>query len=43
MGEFSLAIRRWGSFTTALFETVAVAVHLEDVNMMGEPVEQSAR
>jgi hypothetical protein len=23
-------------------ETVAVAVHLEDVNMMGEPVEQSA-
>jgi len=22
-GEFSLAIRRWGSFTTALFETVS--------------------
>ena len=31
-----------GPFAAALFEAVAVAVHLQDVDMMGEPVEQSA-
>ncbi len=37
-----LAFCGWGSFAAALLEAVAVAVHLEDVYVMGEPVEQSA-
>jgi hypothetical protein len=36
------ALGGWGSFATALFETIAVAIHLEDVHVMGEPVEQGA-
>ena len=32
----------WISFATALLEAVAVAVHFQDVDVVGEPVEQSA-
>ena len=31
-----------GSFASALLEAVAVAVHLEDVDVVGEPIEESA-
>ena len=31
----------WISFAVALLEAVGVAVHLQDVNVVGEPVEQS--
>ena len=30
----------WISFAAALLETVAVSVHLQDVNVVGKPVEQ---
>ena len=30
------------SFVSALLEAVAIAVHLQDVNVVGEPVQQSA-
>jgi hypothetical protein len=30
----------WSSFAAALLETVAVAVHFQDVHVMSEPVEQ---
>jgi len=33
---------RAGTASLALLEAVAVAVHLEDVDVVGEPVEQSA-
>jgi hypothetical protein len=36
------AVCRWASFASALLETVAVAVHLEYVDVMGEAVEQGA-
>ena len=32
----------WGPFAAALLEAVAVAVHLQDVYVVGEPVEQGA-
>ena len=32
----------WGSFAAALLEAVAVAVHLEDVDVMREAIQQSA-
>ena len=32
-----------GPLVSALLEAEAVAVHLEDVDVVGEPVEQSAR
>ena len=32
----------WIPFVAALFDAVAVAVHLQDVNVMGEPIQQSA-
>jgi hypothetical protein len=31
-----------GAFASALPEAVAVAVHLQDVDMMGKPIEQGA-
>ena len=32
----------WILFSVTLLEAVAVAVHLHDVNVVGEPVQQSA-
>ena len=37
-----LGVWRWISFATALLEPVTVAVHLQDVDVMGDAVEQSA-
>jgi hypothetical protein len=39
---WGLACGRWGSFFAALLEAVAVAVHLQYVNVVGETVEQSS-
>jgi len=33
---------RWGSSAFALLEAEAVAIHLEDVDVMGKSIEQSA-
>jgi hypothetical protein len=41
-GRGGSAAGGWLPFTTALLEAVAVAVHLQDVDMMGEPVEQGS-
>jgi hypothetical protein len=41
-GVGSSAFGGRGSFAAALLEAVAVAVHLQDVDMMGEPVQQCA-
>jgi hypothetical protein len=35
-------MRGWSAFTAALLEAVTVAVHLQDVKVMGEPIEQGA-
>jgi hypothetical protein len=35
-------VLRMGLFAAALLETIAVAVHFEDVHVMSEPVEQGA-
>ena len=35
-------VRRRASFAFALFQTVALAVHLQDVDMVGEAVQQRA-
>ena len=43
LGGVGSAFRGWISFSAALLEAVAVAVHLENVYMVGEPVEQCAR
>ena len=35
-------VGRWFLFAAALVEAITVAVHLQDVNVMGKPVQQSA-
>ena len=40
-GESS-AFGGWGTFTAALLEAVAVAVHFQDVDVVGAPVQQGA-
>ncbi len=40
--EDGLACRRGVTFATAGLETLALAVHLQDVDVMGEAIEQSA-
>jgi hypothetical protein len=40
-GGESSAFGGWGSFAAALLEAVAVAVHLQDVDVVGEAVEQA--
>jgi hypothetical protein len=37
-----LACGGWFSFALSLLQSVAVAVHLQDMDMVGEPVEQGA-
>jgi hypothetical protein len=41
-GVGSSAFGGRGPFAAAVLEAEAVAVHLDDVNMMGKPVEQCA-
>ena len=41
-GVFRLVRDLGGGALPAVLETVAVAVHLQDVNVVGEPVKQSA-
>jgi hypothetical protein len=36
------AVWRRGPFAAALLEAEAVAIHLQDVDVVGEPVQQSA-
>ena len=36
----SSALGRWDPFAAALLEPVGVAVHLQDVHMVGEPIKQ---
>jgi hypothetical protein len=42
LGGIGSAIGRWVPFAAALLEAIAVAVHLQDVDVMGKPIQQSA-